>query len=67
MVEFLHDWPAARIWVGYRLDVDLIGALRTQFRSGTVVEADKFVIYSCAVLLSTEAAPWYQENAPGRE
>ena len=63
MVEFLHDWPAPRIWVGYGLDV----SDGTSIGQRPVVEADKLVILSCAVLLSTEAAPWYQENAPGME
>ena len=52
MVELVHGRATAGLWVG-------------SYSVGSTLAKILNLPLSCAVLLSTNAAPWYQENAPG--
>ena len=69
VLELLHVGSLAGLWVcqGFQLHLHL--AIKVTFGASCSYQcthdrpADNS--NSCAVMLATEAAPWYQENAPG--
>lgn len=69
VLEFLHVWSLAGLWVSHKFQLRLHLARSTTFEPQCSEQCthDHAADYcnSCAVMLATEAAPWYQENAPG--
>ena len=53
MVELISYWATASVRV----------SLMALARPRVLLDAEEYG--SCAVLVSTNASPWYQENAPG--
>ena len=69
VLEFLHVWSLVGLWVSHKFRLRLHLARNINFgpqgsEKGTHDHAADYS-NSCAVTLATEAAPWYQENAPG--
>lgn len=69
VLELLHVWPPVGLWVshGFRLHLHLVreSAFGAQCYYWSTPDHRSDNGQRCAVMLATEAAPWYQENAPG--
>ena len=69
LLELLHVRPLAWLWVGLELRLCCHVCSQHPLTSPTPLESTRKhhvdSCDSCAVMLATEAAPWYQQNAPG--
>ena len=67
VLQFLHVWPLAGLWVSQKFVTSLASCSFGHLERSRPCTRDREAksCNSCAVMLSTQAAPWYQENAPG--
>ena len=67
VLQFLHGWPFAGLWVSQNIATSLASCSYNHLGNSRPCTRDQNAksCNSCAVTLSTQAASWFQENAPG--